>query len=288
MNSKKVGIVSVIVAIVLAGIWFFGHTDDPKSSSASANKSSRVANRKTGTRGTISSPRKSSWTKKDPSKKRSLRVEDEFDSSGHPYSAKDKQLAKSLQDALDADGDGEDRIARKNLLAWAAKAAASANPDVRQRAVDAYSWIGKDALAELTPLMADPDADVAESAIGAVEGALTEIDDSAMQFATSAAYLTTFSENTDAMVMLAGVMEGAALDIIDPDDEEDPEQVEATRQNRMDVVDALATMIERGGKLAEQAQETYATITGESWINADEAVFWAEDPQSYEPPEMSY
>lgn len=285
MSSRKVGGFSLIAAAVLACVWFFcpSPEDEPQSPSdvADADMSARAERRKHGMCDKSSRQPKA----KNPVRKRSLRLEDEFESSEYPYSAKDKQLAKTLQDALDAYGDGEDRVARKNLLAWAAKAAASANPDVRQRAIDAYSWIGKDALAELTPLMADPNADVADSAIGVVECTMTDIDDSALQFALASSYLSTFRANTDAMTMLAGVMEGAAMSIIDPDDEDDPSQVEKAWQNRMDVVDALATMIESGGKLAEHAKESYVSITGEDWISADEATLWAEDPQQYSPPQ---
>ena len=287
--SWKVKVFFIAAAVVLACVWFFGadsagsaedSADAPTSSSDSAGKSVRAERRKLRARSKASSRP----TKKGLPRKRLVRVEDEFDDPEHPYSAEDKQIALRLQDALDAYGGGGGP-ARKDLLSWAAKAAASENPVVRKRAIDAYSWVGKDALAELTPLMADPDSEVAEEAIDSVENALTDIGDQEELFTLSASYLGTFSANEDAITMLSGIMEGAAMQIVEPDDPDNAAHVARAAQNRFDVVDALTQMIDAGGKVAEAAKESFETITSQDWISADEAKLWAEDPENYEPPE---
>lgn len=221
----------------------------------------------------------------------------DFDDDAHPYSSVDKAVAKALQsalDELDSEAESDDgpkgrseRASRvKRLLSAAAKAAASSNPSVRQRAVEAYSWLGNEALAEMTPMMADPDETVADAAIDSVETTLMGIDDQQELFFTAAAYLNTFQSNENAISMLGGVMEGAAAQIIDPEDPDLPSDIQRAAQNRADIADALAGMVEKGGKLSDQAKASYELITGYEWAGAEEAKLWAQDPDNYEPPEV--
>lgn len=237
--------------------------------------------------------------------KRAHVMPEEFDDPEHPYSAEDKKVARHLQNMLDAvdDEDVEEQAvgnrssfaksarksglspAKKRLLDAVSAAMRSKNPSVRKSAVEAASYLGKDALVEMTPAMADADQEVAELAIDKIETALMEIDSPLEQFELSLTYLNTFSANEEAMTMLAGTLEGAALQLIEPADCDNPADVSRAAQNRADIVDAMTTLIDKGGKLANQVRESYETITGSEWAGAEEAKLWAQDPENYEPPE---
>ena len=232
---------------------------------------------------------------------------DDFDDVEHPYSPEDKRTALELQVSLDAlDEFDEDDVkaaerakargrrvanpaalqAKERFSAAAAKAAASSNPAVRKEAIVAYSWRGGESLPELTPMMADSDGEVAEAAIDAVESALEEQENPNLRFEAAAAYVSTFSANEDALDMLSGTMVSSALEIIEPDDESFGAGQKAL-DNRNMVVDTLASIIENGnGKSVDTAKEAYGDITSEEWVSREEAQKWAQDPDSYEAPEM--
>lgn len=291
-----------VVIAVAAGllIWIFvSGTGTPMSDDVEpkVRKSAKIATVKDRAKSRSSAKnrknRKGARSSKGELRKR-LRAElaDEFDDDEHPYSKEDRKIAKELQavlDAVDLD-ENESRhgglsSSGKRLLEVAVRAMKSANPSVRQRGVEACSCLGKDALAEMTPAMADPDPEVAEDAIDGVENALMDIDDQEELFTLSASYLSTFRANEDAITMLSGIMEGAALQIVESDDPDSVAHVARAAQNRSDVVDALTQMIDAGGKVAEAAKESFETITSQDWISADEAKLWAKDPENYEPPE---
>ena len=226
-----------------------------------------------------------------------------FDDPDHPYSEKDKRIAQDLQDALDectadtaedesssddadnASGTRKHSRAQKRLMKAAAAAASSSNPSVRMRAVDAYSWVGKDALTEMTPLMADSNEGVAEQAIEGVEQSLLDVDDANERFQLATAYMNTFSVNEDALSMLGGISSGAALELVEPNSDS-PADVAAAVKNRELFIDTVTVLVENGeGKCVEHAQTLYEDVTGSRWINAAEASRWAQDPDSYEAPE---
>lgn len=217
------------------------------------------------------------------------RESDDYDDDEHPYSETDKKVSMALQEAVDALCPGGtktlSREAMRRFFEAAQRASRSSNPSVRQRAVDAYSWLGEEALPELTPLMADADAGVAESAIDAVDQALTDMDNSRLRFETAAAYMNTFTANEDALAMLSGTMTSAALDVIDAADDS-PQEIQRARESRDVIVDSLSTIIESGvGKNVDVAKETYSDITSEDWVSREEAAKWAADPDNYEAPE---
>lgn len=226
---------------------------------------------------------------KDRKKKRGkplfgYRGADGFDDPDHPYSSEHKRIAKSLQEALDENSE-DDADGRKRIMAAAAAAAASDNPSLRERAIEAYSWIGQDALAELTMLMGDKDSNVAEQAIDAVEQALVDVDDAQVRFELATAYMSTFSSNNDAASMLGGISSGAALEFIEAGSDT-PEEVAKSRENRQFLVETIDALIKSGnGGCAEKARELYEDVTGERWIDAKEAALWAHDPDKYEAPE---
>ena len=228
---------------------------------------------------------------------------DVFEDSDHSYSKADKQILKDLQEALlnlDEDTDAKPKgrardrnnvkgklssaseRSRKRLFDAAAKACRSSDPLVRKSGVEAYSWKGADALPELTPMMADPNQEVAEMAIDAVQDALDEQENPHLRFETAAAYMSTFSANEDALTMLSGTLTAAAQEIIEPDGDGAAAEAKAL-DNRNLVVEMLSGMIEDGSaKCAEAAREAYSDITSTEWVSREAANMWARDPDGYE------
>lgn len=222
---------------------------------------------------------------------------DDFDDADHPYSAEDKKVALALQKASDAmDEFDEDDfvqkkpqalVARKRFYEAVAAAFRSGNPSVRSAGVDACRWRGAEALPELTPMMADADAEVAEAAIDAAQDALNDMDDSLQQFNTAAAYMNTFSSNGDALDVFSSTLVSSALDIIDAADDT-PAAEAAALANRNAVVKALSEMIENGnGTCVDAAKAAYSDITAEDWISRSEAERWAQNPDNYEAPGLN-
>ncbi|MBQ6914194.1 MAG: hypothetical protein IJQ65_00615 [Kiritimatiellae bacterium] len=303
MQKKAILVGLALLALVAAVVWLVAGTggdgqtetdnaDRGKTKSGIATKSTKGA--------------KARPAKKEPKaqpiaekKARRHRVSQElFDDPDHPYSAEDKRISQSLQDALDgctADTSEDDddsaaakrrqANAQKRLMKAAAAAAASSNPSVRMRAVDAFSWVGKDALTEMTPMMADANEGVAEQAIEGVQQALLDVDDANDRFQLATAYMSTFSANEDALSMLNGISSGAALELVDPASDS-PSDVAAAQKNREFFVETVNALLEGGeGKCVEQARILYEDVTGSRWIDAAEASRWAQDPDSYEAPE---
>ena len=221
----------------------------------------------------------------------------DYDDEDHPYSPTDKKLAKALDAAMEAYNDAPDedspapgktaresaelrKAALDKALQAVAAAGKSANPSVRQRAIEAASDIGGAALPELTGMVADPDPDVAEAALDASETALNEIEDLGIQFAVAAKYMEVFASNEDALSTFASIANTAGNDLLDVEN-----QVEALSRRRY-VIDTLEPLIAHGGNLASEAKDAYSFITGEDWISRAEADRWAADPDNYEAPDQ--
>lgn len=188
-------------------------------------------------------------------------------------SGKDRRVAEAIQAALDNDDFDA-------TLAATVKALASTNAEVRLHAVDALGWFGLDALPELTEAMADPDEDVAESAENAWELALSEMPQADRRFAVAAAALGTLS-NEDHLTTIVGQLTGAALEMIDGEDDE-----EKANDNRVAVVQALVDVMDLDRAVnTREAREAYEDITGNEWVSIDEAERYLSDPDNYEPPE---
>ena len=194
------------------------------------------------------------------------------------YSPEDRKLADAVQAALDDDNLEQ---VRKN----AAEAMKSENPDVRQEAVDALGWFEDKALVDLTKAMADKNAAVAESARSHVENALMGMEDDDRAFVLASEYVKMFAEDEEAVTMFAGVLSSAGSRIIDPDDSDSAADVAKAKGNRAGIVDIVAEMIGKGGKLAEKGRELYEEIAGDEWTDRAAADKWAndiEEPQSEE------
>ena len=171
-------------------------------------------------------------------------------------SAADKTRVLSVQEALD-----EDDFA---AVARAAHGAlASANPEVREAAIEALGWFGAEALPELTPLMADPNDDVAEAAISQWELALGEIDAAETRAAIAEAVMQTLTRKD--------ALESIVCEITNQDDD-------------LAILESLVAIIEGENAVgAEVARDAYETLTGEAWTDIDAANRWLEE--NYDPPE---
>ena len=186
---------------------------------------------------------------------------------------KDRTLAENLQRALDDDDHG-------GVLKAAVKSLKSDNPEVRQDAVEALSWLGADALPELTGAMADPNEDVATAAANHWENAVSEIEDASDRFAILSAAMFTIAD-PEQLTMVGSLFSGAALELIDG--VEDSVQGVA---NRVEIIQALAETIEGGNSVnAEVAKEMYSDITGNDWAGSAEAELYLMNPDGYETPE---
>lgn len=190
-----------------------------------------------------------------------------------PMSDADRKLYDAVQSALD----DEDFVA---VRAAAAAAYGSANAEVRQQAVDALGWFGEKALPELTPMMADADSDVAQSACDAWESGLSEMESAFDRVKVAQMALTVIS-NPDALTMIGSQFSNAATELIDgaADAEADKYRVQVLQG----IVDIMGD--ESNLERAKAAREIYESVTSHEWISIDEAEKYLADPSHYEPPE---
>lgn len=172
---------------------------------------------------------------------------------------KDRQLAESVQKALDAED-------FEKTMKAAEEAMQSDLAEVRQNAVEAMAWFGEDALPELTAAMADPDEDVSSAAENAWEQAVNDMESADTRLSVTLAAMSSLS-NPDALASISGIMSGAANELIDGADDE---AVAAKR--RLEVVQSLVDIIENGPKAcAEQAKEAYSDIVDVEWTGVEAA-----------------
>ena len=149
----------------------------------------------------------------------------------------------------------------ESARALAAEAAASKNDELREMAVEALSWFGKDAMVELMQFMADANEEVAGAAKDGWMSGLQEIDDEGEKAGVIEATMKGINDGE--------MLEDIANELIGIDD--------------LAAIQVLADVIEDGGNSAavKAAKETYNTITGEDWSNIDKAEAWLQE--NYEP-----
>lgn len=194
---------------------------------------------------------------------------DEFDG----LTGQDRKYAEAVQAAMDTDD-------HRKIIDAAVAALASTNSSVRQDAVDALSWCGKDALAELTGLLADHDDDVRSSAINGWECALTEVDSPKLRYSAALAVMGTITEG-DSLDSISGQFGNAAQEYIDAVDDESVQN-----ERRVEVVQQLYGIIDGSPAICvEKAKEAYNDLTGYDWISVSETEKYLADPSNYEPPE---
>ena len=190
------------------------------------------------------------------------------------YSPADRRLAERLQALMDDEKPFE--LVREGAL----EALKSKNPELRIQAVESLGWFGERALVELTPLMADPDEDVAEAAVGAWELALNDLPTAGEKMSVSKMALEIIRDR-DILTRIGGEFSGAALELVNGESNE----AKATRY-RVEAVQTILNMIE-SGRLSNESvgREIYEDISGHEWISVDEAEKYLADPENYEPPE---
>lgn len=189
------------------------------------------------------------------------------------FKPEDRPIVLAVQSALDRN----DFDAVRESVADARR---STSTEVRKHAIESLSWFGAQALPELTGFMADEDSEVAEDALEASEQALSDMEDAKQQFITAAQLMQTFAKNEDAVSSFSSVLTSAGSEIILSDEDQ------SAADGRETVVGVISEIISLGGQVAEEAKEAYSFITGNDWINVDEAVQWAADPDNYEAPDI--
>ena len=169
------------------------------------------------------------------------------DENGKPYPEKDQTLMRQARDAIDNDD-------LESARALAAEAASSTNDELREMAVEALSWFGKDTLVELTQYMADANEDIAEAAKDGWMGGLQEIDDDGEKAG--------IVETTMKTLRNADILEDIANELVGIDE--------------LAAVQALANIIEDGKNAAAvaAAKEAYNSITDSAWKGVDAAEAW--------------
>lgn len=264
-------------AVLVIGILGYAIFSDPgdvdRPATAKSEDSARIS--KTPSRGVVHTRTRKAGRKHMPgSRDASERRKPVIDFNEYEgLSPEDRKLAEAVDAAMDGDDNAK-------IIAAAVKALASASTRVRQDAVDALGWCGKDALAELTGTLADPDDDVRDSAISYWECALDEVEDPKVRFSTAASVMGIIS-NEDALDSISGQFTSAADEYIDAVDDE---SVQKTR--RVEVVQHLVDIID--GKISacsEKAKEAYNDLTGYEWRGVAEAEKYLADPDDYEPPD---
>ena len=303
MNTKKrISILlSMVVAAVVVAVWFSRGRSTPESprdvvdgkkkiTSTSLSRSSRRYRRNTQENAPANARENRSAKTLENAPKR----EDKKGGSGERTRGSDKRRAKrpltpvmleqqfkpadrpivkAVQSALDR----EDYQAMREALV---EASGSKSAEVRKHAIESLSWFGAQALPELAGFMADEDSEVAEDALEASEQALLDMKDANQQFITAAQLLQTYANNEDAVLAFSGVLTTAGSEIVMADEEQ------SAADGRETVVGVISEIISLGGQVAEEAKEAYSFITGNDWINVDEAVRWSVDPDNYEAPDM--
>ena len=160
----------------------------------------------------------------------------------------DKKLVDGIKNALDGE-----RL--PDLLKLLPAAMASTNVEIRSDLVDALGWFGRDAMLELLPLMADPDEDVAESAVDNWTMALNEVDDE-VEKSTSVEAAMKVLKNEDAL-------QAMVLELDDCDD--------------MVALQTLVNVIEGDNEVAAAvAREHYEFMTDEEYSGIESANKWLE------------
>ena len=259
--------IGIAVALAAAVLCYFITTGDDKSArtqqTTSKGKKRSALLRQTGAeKSAVKQVSELSRTSREKPKK-SVRhsgiigaVDDDVfrDSNGKPYPEKDQELMRQARDAIDNDD-------LESARALAAEAAVSPNTELREMAVEALSWFGKDAMVELMQFLADANEEVAEAAKDGWMSGLQEIDDEGEKAGVIEATMKCIRDGE--------MLEDIANELIDID--------------TLAAIQVLADIIEDGGNAAavKAAKETYNTITEEDWSNFEAAESWLQ--KNYEP-----
>ena len=275
MNRKKLIVMVVIAASAVMAVLFYvkgtGAThevaSEPETKSVSEGTQTPVQNVPAAKPSGLSKIRgKAQGVKPQPkgevAEEKEV-VEDPMESLFGNMAPKDKAIAIQVQKALDANDSSRTYSA-------ALRAMASQDAELRKHAIDALAWCGSRSLPHLTKMLSDPNEEVADAALNAVQNTLMGMDDAFSQFKMASTFLMQFSENEDARTVFAGIMSSSSGQLLE------------TRENRTVVVETILSLIDAGGALGEQAKELYSDITGEDWVNRSTALMWAKNSDDEE------
>lgn len=273
------GLCAALAVLVFGGAWLFaGNAEKKAGKSASSEQTGGSKGRKiavTGKKVVASASEAVGDAIKNaskPGKRRKHSGGAVADMFAH-LQGEDRVNAEAVQAALDAD----DLAA---TLKAAKKSLVSTNAEVRLNAVEALGWFGVEALPELTACMSDADEEVRNSAANQWELAVQELERSDDQLRVSMAAFGTLSDG-DQLTSIGGIIGGAAADLIDGEENE-----EVAANNRFEIVQALAEIIENGKPVnSAAAKELYDDITCHEWRGVEEAQRYLDDPDNYELPE---
>ena len=171
------------------------------------------------------------------------------------YTAEERRLADNLQSAADDSDIGEVRKA-------VAEIASQKNPELKQEAISALGFFGKDALTDLMAFLKDPDQEVVDSAADTISSALDELEDEENVF--KAEFVSTLLSvdglcSEDAINTLAGLLES-----IGSSDEKL-------------AVQAMVNLIEDekvGKGVKSRLKEAYEFVTSEEYTSFEAAEKW--------------
>ena len=168
----------------------------------------------------------------------------------------EKKLAADIENALDVE---DFELAKK----CAPLALNCKDTEIRQAMVDTLAWFGAKAIPELTPFIADPDADVAESAMNEWDSAVSSVEDDGEKIGMTELAMSVIS-NEDDLESISGNYIGVDEKL---------------------AVESLLRVIEGGGSAngVAKAKETYEFVTGETFTDRAAAEKWI--AEEYEPPE---
>lgn len=167
-----------------------------------------------------------------------------------PGRAADRALLTRIEQALERDD-------LEATLACADAALRSPDVRVREEMVDALGWFSESALPELTPFLADADADVRRAALGLWDQALFGLDDDLAKIDAIEAVMHLVSDR-DVLASVSDAYHGL---------------------DEQQAVESLARLIQSAdlpASVHEQARETYRFITGGEWTDAEGARLWIE------------
>ena len=252
MKIKRVIVCAVVLLLALAAFFAGRALKGGGGTAAEGDESALASARKIADAGRRpSAASKAAVRKAKP--QLNLAGDDDADSNRTPD---EKKLAEDVEKALDEE---DFELAKK----CAPLALNCKDKEVRQSMVDTLGWFGEKALPELTPFLADPDEDIAESAMNEWDSAVSSIEDDGAKIGVTEMAMQVISDE-DALESISGNYVGVDEKL---------------------AIESLLRVIEGGGsaKGIEKAKETYEFVTGDEFTDRAAAEKWI--AEEYEPPD---
>lgn len=271
-KSQKLAAVAVVaIAIIVAFVAF--RQFNPFATSARFSAADTMEQTKAKIRKVVEKHQKSKPAEAKPPKRK---IKSRMTHNGSLYDhlpAEERRLAEAVRAAFEDDN-------FEGVKSAAEKALKCDNPEVRRDAVEALAWFGEKALPELTMLMSDKDEDIAQAAIDGWEQGLSEIEEPGDRLNISYLALSAL-QDANALEVIGSQFSYAASEYIDS-----PENEDKQHERRVEVVQSLVDMIASpNAKTSKAGKELYEEVTGNRWINFEEAQKYVADPDKYEEPD---